>query len=160
MKIYCARHGHAEMTPDQNGNRRLTEQGEREMTKVAEYLAYRDFHVSHVMHSEKYRTKQTAEILAQKIAKDVIPEESPLLSPDADIAPLIGELQHWNDNTLLVGHMPFISFLISALVTGKESVELVRFSPGTMVCVERLEGKRWIIDWILRPDLVPDKFSV
>ncbi len=158
MKIYCARHGHAELAPNQQGDRELSEQGRREVTKVAGYLASRGVHATHVMHSEKCRTRQTAGILAQKIASETTPEESLLLSAEAEVAPLVHEVQQWNDNTLLVGHMPFVSFFVSALVMGKETVELVRFSPGTLVCLERQEGHRWIIDWILRPDLVPDDF--
>lgn len=156
MKIYCVRHGHAELTPDKNGDRPLTARGRQEIERIANYLASRDFHVSHVMHSEKCRARQTAEILAQKIAADTSIQESLLLSPDASIEPLLEELQHWDDHTLLVGHMPCISFLVSKLVVGSDKHDLVCFTPGTVVCLERLEGRRWIISWILRAELITD----
>ena len=155
MEIYCARHGHAELAPDQQGNRQLTEEGRSELEKLANYLKYRDFQVSHVLHSEKCRTRQTAEILTQQVAPELKLEESSLLSPDTSIDLLLDKIQHWSDNTLLVGHMPFISLLVSQLVAGNTKRDLLCFTPGTMVCLERHEGQRWIINWILRPELVP-----
>lgn len=158
MKIYCVRHGHAELTPDASGERPLTPEGIQELKKVANYLAFRGFHVSHVMHSEKLRAKQTAEILAKRVATATKPEESLLLSPDALISTLADLIRDWHDDTLLVGHMPNIALLVSLLVIGDESQDLVLFTPGTIVCLERYENQHWIIDWIVRPELVPDRF--
>ncbi len=159
MKIYCVRHGHAESNPNAEGQRSLTQQGRDEVTKVANYLSHRGFHVSHVLHSEHQRAIQTAQILAMKIAGETEPETSPLLGPECSILPLIEQLQDWDDDTMVVGHMPFISFLVSALVVGDENYNLVRFMPATVVCLERYESQRWIINWIVRPDLVHDKFA-
>ncbi|OGO92764.1 MAG: phosphohistidine phosphatase SixA [Coxiella sp. RIFCSPHIGHO2_12_FULL_42_15] len=158
MKIYCVRHGHAEALPDASGDRPLTLEGTRELKKVANYLAYRGFHVLHVMHSDKLRSKQTAEILAKRVANETEPEESLLLSPDEPVFELANLIRQWHDDTLLVGHMPNIASLVSELVIGDESKDLVLFSPGTIVCLERHENQNWIINWIVRPELVPDRF--
>lgn len=158
MKIYCVRHGHAETIPDASGERPLTEQGVAEVSKVAGYLAFRGFHVSHVLQSNILRAKQTAQILAEKIAADTTPNISDLLAPESSILPIYEAVQEWADDTMLVGHMPFLSLLVSALVVGDENYNLVRFTPGTVVCLERYEDKHWIINWVVRPDLVDDKF--
>lgn len=158
MKIYCVRHGHAELEADANGERQLSSQGIAEVSKVANYLLYRGVHISHVMHSNKQRAIDTAKILTEKLAGEVQPEETALLLPESPISPLVEQIMNWDDDTLLVGHMPFISLLVSRLVVGNDMCNLVRFTPGTVVCLERYEGTNWIINWIVRPDLVPDKF--
>lgn len=159
MKIYCVRHGHAEPLPDATGDRPLTEEGVEELKKVANYLALRGFHVSHVLHSEKLRAKHTAAILANKIATNTQPEQTSLLSPDHSIDELVDKIRGWHDDTLLVGHMPNISTLVSQLVTGDPHQDLVLYTPGTIVCLERNQSQHWIISWILRPSLVPERYS-
>ena len=159
MKIYCVRHGHAEPLADATGDRPLTQDGIDELKKVANYLAFRGFHVSHVMHSEKQRSKQTAEILAKQIATDTTPELCLLLSPDEPVDELVARIRTWHDDTLLVGHMPNISSLVSALVIGDQAQDLILFTPGTIVCLERNENQSWIINWIVRPELVSNRFK-
>ncbi len=156
MKIFCVRHGHAALTPDENGVRPLTEQGIAEVSKVAGYLGMRGMHVSHVMHSDKQRAISTAEILAAKVSTAQHLEETDWLSPSSSIDTMIEHIQTWNDDTMLVGHMPYMSQLISKLVVNDDAFNIVRFTPGTVVCVERYEGSKWILNWVLRPDLVPD----
>jgi phosphohistidine phosphatase len=156
MKLYCVRHGHAALTPDHQGERPLTEQGLIEVGRVASYLAMRGMHVSHVMHSNKQRAVRTAQMLAAKISTAQHLEETDLLAPSCSVDALVEQVQTWNDDTMLVGHMPYMSQLISALVVGDDAFNIVRFTPGTIVCVERYEGAHWILNWVLRPDLLPD----
>ena len=113
--------------------------------------------MAHVMHSGKLRAKQTAEIMAKAIANGQMIEECRLLRSEHPVAPIIELIQHWNDDTMLVGHMPFMSQLVGALVIGDESHDLVRFPTSTVVCLDRYEHQRWILDWVVRPDLVPDQ---
>lgn len=154
MKIYCVRHGHAESMPNPAGERPLTEHGVQEITRIANHLANCGVHISHVMHSDKERTTQTATILAKSVAENTELESSPLLAPSESVESVLELIEDWHDDTMLVGHMPYISQLVSVLVTGSEAETLVRFTPGTVVCLERYEGKRWIINWMLRPDIV------
>lgn len=158
MKLFCVRHGHAEQLPDKNGEYPLTAQGREEVTKVAKYLAHRGMHVSHVMHSGKLRAHQTAEIFSKILGGGAL-EICPFLNPEHDIDPLLALIQEWHDDTLLVGHMPFMSQLVSTLLVADESYDIVRFPPGTIVCLDRFENHRWILDWILRPDLVPNQWG-
>ncbi|WP_423062863.1 phosphohistidine phosphatase SixA [Candidiatus Paracoxiella cheracis] len=156
MKLYCVRHGHAESEPDTKGERPLNEQGKQEVAKVAEYLAHRGVHVSHIMHSGKLRAEQTALILANAVMNGQSVEATDLLEPSRAVTPLVEILQNWHDDTMLVGHMPFMSQLVSALILNDDGYNIVRFPPGTIVCLEQYEH-RWILNWILRPDLLPDE---
>lgn len=158
MKLYCVRHGHAEKVATRDGERPLTEQGREEVSKVANYLAYRKVHVSHIMYSSKLRAKETADILSNVIAMGSVTEQYDLLECDRSVTPLVEMIQSWDDDTMLVGHMPFMPKLISALILGNDSYNILCFPPGTVVCLERYENHRWILSWVLQPDLVPDRF--
>ena len=155
MKLYCARHGHAEQSPDQYGERPLSLEGIKEISKVAAYLKHQLINITHVKYSGKLRTQQSAVILADAVANEQALEASELLGIDYPTIPLIESIQQWHDDTMLVGHMPFMSQLVSALILGNDSYDIVRFYPGTIVCLEQLEG-RWILNWMLHPSLVPD----
>ena len=143
MKLYCVRHGHADNIPNASGDYPLTAEGREEVSRVAAYLARRGVHVSHVMHSGKLRAQQSAEIMAKAIAVGQPIEESALLCAERPVAPLIEMVQHWNDDTLLVGHLPFMPQLVSELLIGDENHDLVRFPPGAVVCLDRYEHYRF-----------------
>lgn len=157
MKLFCVRHGHAEQIPNPAGERPLTCEGVDELRKVATYLKQRGVHVVHLMHSGKLRAEQSAEILASVLAEGQNIEVCPLLGCNQPTAHIIDLIQEWHDDTMLVGHMPFMSQLVSALILGNDSCNILRFPPGTVVCLERLENHLWILDWVVRPDLVPDR---
>ena len=155
MKLYCVRHGQAENLPDASGDRPLTPEGKMEIEKVALYLEKRGVTVSHLMHSSKLRAQQTAEYFAKSLLSDHNQSEvSKLLEPDASVTVLVSHIQTWNEDTMLVGHMPFVSELVSRLLVGNQSFDLVCFTPGTVVCLEQIEGGQWILSWILRPELI------
>lgn len=158
MKLYCVRHGQAEQLPNKNGERPLTKEGVEEINRVAAYLAHRDMLSVHVMHSGKLRAQQSAIILAKAVVKDHSVEVCELLRSDHPTTLLIDRIQEWHDDTLLVGHMPFMSQLVSALILGNDYPDILRFSPATVVCLERFSN-RWILDWILHPDLVPEQME-
>ncbi|QTS83742.1 phosphohistidine phosphatase SixA [Coxiella endosymbiont of Amblyomma nuttalli] len=158
MKLYCVRHGHAEQLPNKSGERPLTQKGIEEINRIATYLAYRDVHAIHVMHSGKLRAQQSAVILAEAVAKNQLIEVCELLGSDHQIALLIDRVQEWHDDTLLVGHMPCMSQLVNTLILGDDYPDILRFTPATVVCLEQFEN-RWILNWVLRPDLVPHQMK-
>jgi len=154
MKIYIMRHGHAEQMPNSQGQRPLVSNGIAELEKLAHFLEKTQ--VSHVMHSEKLRAKQTAEIMAKVMAPEHTLATNKLLNPEKDIDDIVSHIREWHEDTLLVSHMPFVSQLVSELVTGEQRFDVVRFTPGTIVCLERCNGHdRWVINWVLRANLLP-----
>ena len=156
MKLYCMRHGHTEQFSNPQGERPLSLKGIEETNKMAVYLQRRGVYVLHIKHSGKLRAYQSAAILAGAVSNDDrVLEECQLLRENHSITLLKDLIQEWHDDTILVGHMPFISQLVSVLVLGDDSHHIVCFPPGTIVCLERFEN-RWILNWILRPDLVVD----
>ena len=106
------------------------------------------------MHSNKLRAVQTAQVFASDISTDAQREVTDSLLPNADISTIIDAISDWDDDTLIVGHMPYLSHFVSELLVGSDTHNIVRFTPATVVCLERYEHAKWILNWVLRPDLV------
>ncbi len=68
---------------------------------------------------------------------------------------LFAAIDGWTEDTIIVGHLPFMSTLASRLVTGDEDETVVHFKPGSVACIERGEnGDGWTVPWFLRPELL------
>lgn len=154
MKLYIMRHGHAEALPDAQGHRHLSSQGCAELEKLAALLHKHQAHVAQIVHSAKTRARETAEMMARGLSPDHPLEQNDFLNPTADLDELVTHLTQWQDDTLLVGHMPFISELVGQLVTKNPRCDLLRFTPGTLVCLESYDVERWMISWIIRPEMI------
>ena len=57
------------------------------------------------------------------------------------------------DNTMLVGHLPFMEKLATFLVTGSaDRPSVLKFQNGGIVCVERdADTKNWFVKWTILP---------
>jgi len=155
MKLYCVRHGEA-ASAECDAERPLTEQGVNDVTRVAAYLARCDVNVAHVMHSTKLRAKQTASILSEALMPSQLTECESILDEQNAIEPMVEMIKTWTDDTMLVGHLPFMPRLVSALVIGDaKNYPIVNYPPGTVVCLDLYDQNRWIINWILGPQWVP-----
>lgn len=152
MKIYLARHGEA-LNPDINPEKPLSPQGYEEVEKIARYLAKRSFPLSRVLHSQKLRAKQTAEIFGDYLAPSAKLEEHRNLNPNDRIDAIATLVEAEDEDLMVVGHLPFLSKLIGYLVIGDEDQVLVNFQAGTVACLEAIDGN-WIIRWVIGPDQV------
>lgn len=156
MKVYCVRHGEAQ-SPDVDPERSLTENGRRDIVKIANFLSQNHIEIEHVMHSPKARAKQTAQILAEQVKPHDITECDSILSPEADIQAVLEMIKAWTEDTMIVGHLPFMDKLVAALMTNNEDYyPLVSYSPGTIVCLEYYEDGRWVIKWLMSPSSLAD----
>jgi phosphohistidine phosphatase len=152
MKLYCMRHCDA-LSSDIDPECSLTDQGIQDAHKVADYLQHQHIHIPHVMHSGVKRAVQTADIIAEVCGAEKVVESPQLLADLADVGPMVDMLESCGQSTLLVGHMPFMSKLVAALVMDiSDNAQLITFPPGTMACVKRFEGNLWMIDWVLKPE--------
>jgi len=157
MNLYCVRHGEAECA-EVNPDRPLTENGRQEVERVANYLSDHDVKVAHVMHSTKLRAKQTAEIFAEAMMPGHVTECDSILDEDANVRAVMDMIPTWSDDTLIVGHLPFMPKLISGLVIGDPDVyPIVNYPPSGIVCLQHFDHQRWIIQWILNPSLVSER---
>lgn len=110
--------------------------------------------VTQVFHSGKTRARQTAELLAVKLAAGTPVEQMAGLAPDDPVAPVAQRFLGEREDTLVVGHLPFMARLVSRMVSGTEDPVVVAYRPGSVVCLEPADGIYWRLQWMIRPDLL------
>jgi len=153
MKLYLVQHGDAcakEINPD----RPLTEQGEADIELLARFLKRAGISVDRVIHSGKLRALQTADRLAKAIAPGVELETSGIINPNDNPKAFDWQRESWNKNTLIVGHLPFMTKLVSHLLIQDENMLITAYRPGSIICVEHQNEAQWQINWMIRPELL------
>jgi len=152
MKIYLARHGEA-IPKEVDSECPLSEKGSKDLERMISFLLPRHLQVDFFFHSGKLRAEQTAELLSKGIYCTRGVEARSGLNPLDLVAPIANEINQFENDLALVGHMPFLGKLLSKLVIDYEKADLILFQPATLVCLENREGGGWIVKWVLSPDL-------
>ena len=153
MKLYLMQHGDA--LPEQvNPDRPLSVRGLEDVRRLAEFVKRSGIKVQRVHHSGKTRARETAEIVGARIASGVKIEATAGLNPNDSVEPWAKEINNWQEDLLLVGHMPFMGRMAAYLLSGNGGSQFVAFEPGSMLCLERDESGHWAVAWMIRPDLL------
>jgi len=152
MKLYLVQHAEA-LPKDVDPARPLSQRGRADAQQVADLLARAGLRVARVLHSGKKRAQQTAELLAVGALPGGKPEPTSGLNPNDPTDELAARASQWDDDTMVVGHLPYMARLASCLLTGDETSCLVAFTPGTVLCLEQAERGRWCLAWMIRPEL-------
>jgi phosphohistidine phosphatase len=151
MRLYLFQHGES-LEKEEDAHRALSEAGVADVERMAAFLARAGVKASRVLHSGKTRARQTAEIVAQSMTDTTL---HPLfgIDPLDDVLPIADIVEDWNEDTAIVGHLPFMARLVSYLTVGDPKSEITAYEPGSVVCLERGEHG-WEIEWMLRPSLL------
>jgi phosphohistidine phosphatase len=155
MKLYLVQHGEA-VSGQEDPARPLSEQGLQDVQVMAAFLGAAGIRVARVWHSGKRRAEQTAEILARAVLSGGRAEAVEGISPNDSVSEFATDADVWEEDTLVVGHLPFMSRLVSLLTTGETDTEVVQYQPGSVVYLERLDAEQWVIAGMLRPGLLPE----
>jgi len=155
MKLYLVQHGDA-VSKEVDPERPLSEQGEADVARVASSLGRAKVRVPRVFHSGKTRAEQTAKMLADTIEPGAGPQLIAGIGPNDPTDAFLQQVKDWTEETMIVGHLPFMAKLVSRLVIGDDEPPLITYRPGSVVCVERSEDGRWSIAWMLRPELLDE----
>ena len=147
--LFLVRHGKA-MSESQDSSRPLSSQGIKELEKMAKYISAQNIQIDEILHSNKLRARQTAEILSKHIGPAKGLREAGGLSPMDDPQPWMDELTVSKDKLMLVGHLPFMSRLASLLLTRRMNSPCIVFYPGT-VAAFRNSGGDWAVEWVMPP---------
>lgn len=157
MKLYLAQHGEA-VAKDVDPGRPLSQKGELDVRRMAEFLKRHGVTVDNIWHSGKMRAHQTAEILGEALLLRGEVEASGGINPDDAVEDFSITVHQLKGNALVVGHLPFMSRMVSYLVTGNQDRDVVAYKPGSVVCLAQDPDRSWHIQWMLRPDLLgPNK---
>lgn len=150
--LYIVRHGQA-ASGQEHPERPLTEKGRADVTKLAEFLKPMNISVDAVWHSGKTRAEQTAEILASAVHGKIDITKRKDLSPDGPVEDIAAELSASDKNIMIVGHLPFVTRLLSYLTIGKED-EAAGFNESALACLERDHGGKWWLTWMVHPGML------
>ncbi len=153
MKLYLVQHAKA-ASKQADPQRPLTEDGCRDIQKIAAFIKPLKLSVDLLWHSGKKRAVQTAEALAEVIEIKEAEVAHDGLAPNDDVTVLRDELASARQDVMIVGHLPFLSKLASLLLAGSESAGTVAFKQGGIVCLGCSETNQWQIDWMVTPELL------
>jgi phosphohistidine phosphatase len=151
MYCYLMQHGEAK-TESEDSARSLSERGREEVRLVALHAAAAGVQVAEILHSGKLRALQTAKILADYLRPPRGTREIEGLGPNDDPKKARADLAAASEPLMIVGHLPHLSHLASALILGEPKTDLIRFRTGAMVCLARTEGA-FRLEWLLTPEL-------
>lgn len=150
MRIYLVQHAIAvpkdENTPDPG----LSEKGRQDLNRIGEVARGYGVFVRRMRHSPLQRATETAILFSEWLQPpEGIRAESGLLPKD----PVSGWVDAIQDHDMIIGHLPFLSRLLSRFLTGKEDTDLFRFQNAGIVCLEKQEAADWQISWTLMPQI-------
>jgi phosphohistidine phosphatase len=144
MRLSLLRHGIAvergSSGDEDDGERSLTAKGERRLRRSAEGMLALGLTYDLILSSSYLRARQTADIVAQILKAAVGVHVSDALTPAGRPRQLIESLHtdyHERQHVLLVGHEPYLSRLISTLLTGGPNLPVVMKKGG--LCTLQVE---------------------
>jgi phosphohistidine phosphatase len=151
MRLLLLQHGDA-LDESVDPRRPLSARGRDDVERMTEFLARAGASVRRVCESGKLRARQSAEIVAARLAPGVTIETAVGLNPNDAVEPWIEIVNGMSEDMLLVGHMPFLGrFLARLLASG--APPFVSFMPGSLACLER-RAEAWSLEWMVRPELL------
>ena len=154
MNLYLVRHGQPK-AKEEDSQRPLSGLGRADIQKVAAFLGERGtVQVSRILHSGKLRARQTAEALAECLKATGSVSETNGLAPLDDPTVWAGRLAEFDEDLILVGHLPHMGKLAALLLTDNAEQPVIRFQMGGVVCLERDEEDRWSLRWMVVPELL------
>ena len=158
MNLFSLRHAKAfprgsRFRPD--SKRPLTNEGEKKMRDVARGIKKMGLTFDLILTSPYARALRTAEILAEVhhskkmfVTNNLVPEAKP-----KEVIQEINENFGSLENVCLVGHEPFLSGMISLLLTGASEMAIDFKKAGLChLTVANLQpGKCATLNWLLKP---------
>ncbi len=155
MLLYIARHGLA-TTKDEHPDCPLSKIGRRDIARIASFLARSRPTIKRIIHSGKTRAAQTALIYAETLGPGRFVEEATEgLSPNDPTGPMVRALASWNEDTMLVSHLPLVGKLAARLVNGDEGQSFIDFQAGSVACLKKpTDSENWTLAWAISPGLL------
>ena len=160
MNLYILRHGlaaeRAASRHAKDSDRPLTPKGKRKLWRTVRTMEGLGIRFDLILSSPYLRARQTAEIVAEGFGAEKHLRLSDALEPDGDVEKLIELLDSIRpapEDVLLVGHEPYLSGLVSLLVTGQSGLSMALKKGGLCrLSVESLDpGRCASLEWLLTP---------
>ena len=161
MNLFFLRHGIAvdrdpQSFPD-DSRRPLTLKGEDRVRLVCDAIQALELSFDRILASPFLRSRQTAEIVAGSLGLRRALEFRDELTPAGDPKALlrfVNRISPRPENLLLVGHEPYLSGLLSLLISGHEDavIDLKKNGLAKIEVAQRLKfGRCATLNWLLTP---------
>ncbi len=161
MELYILRHAIAEDPAPRkfksDSLRPLTDEGRKKMKSIASGLLKLGFSFDVILSSPYVRTKQTADIVSDvfKTKKKPVLTEN-LASSGGDPKRLIAEINKnysSSGSILLVGHEPYLSGLVSVLISGSSncSINMKKAGLAKLTADHLKYGQCATLEWLMTP---------
>lgn len=160
MDLYILRHAIAVNREDasypRDSERPLTAKGIAKLRKVIRGIKTLGLSFDLILTSPYVRALETAELVAAELGVGTRVERTPHLSPDGDPRALIDLMRSRRGahaSVLVVGHEPYLSGLISVLVSGDEQATIIMKKAGLCKLVAQAlrYGRCASLEWLLTP---------
>ena len=152
MALYLVQHGKS-FSKDQDPEQGLTETGIDEVQLIAEVAKGYRVPVGTIFHSGKKRALQTAELFSTALQSSGDIREVKGIKPLDEVQAFAATLVN-GDNSMVVGHLPFMEKLTSFLVAGSSERTVFKFQNGGIVCLDQDSNSgTWFIKWTLMPSI-------
>jgi phosphohistidine phosphatase len=160
MDLYILRHAIAgernASTPGGDSQRPLTVEGADKMLRIARGMKASGLSFDLILSSPSLRAKQTAEIVVNVFGHAKSLKFSSALAADGNPQELVSELRRDHrkrKSVLLVGHEPYLSRLISLLISGSTSLPITLKKGG--LCKLSIDALRYgrcaSLEYLLTP---------
>ncbi|MDA4122672.1 MAG: phosphohistidine phosphatase SixA [Thaumarchaeota archaeon] len=158
MELIILRHGEAGTRipmASQDSERALTVEGRREVEEIAKSLKQLNVEVHHIVTSPLTRSLETAQIVAKELNKSKDLESWDELKPEGERLQLFKRLSKLREDSsvLIVGHEPYLSMLLSDLISGNPRGRISLKKAGmAKVTIDSLTPKAsGELKWLLTP---------
>lgn len=151
MRCYLVRHGEAK-SEQEDPAKPLSDRGREEVKRVARHAVASGVEVAEIRYSTRLRARQTAEILAMHFSPRHGIREAEGLAPGDEPERARIELETAEEPLMLVGHLPHLNRLASALLLGSPERDIIRLEMGAIVCLDKTDADFRLV-WILTPEL-------
>jgi phosphohistidine phosphatase len=160
MELFILRHGIAtERGKEFRGSdaqRPLTSKGRQKMRRIAKAMRALELSFDLILSSPLLRARQTADIVAEELKLVEQRKFSSHLAPEGDPRDLIRDLKRLHRGSkkvLLVGHEPYLSNLLGALLAGQPIIDINLKKGG--LCLLRIDslqnGRCATLEWLMTP---------
>ena len=160
MELYILRHAIA-VPRETEGFRRdsdrpLTAAGSRKLRRVVRGMKVLGLSFDLILTSPYLRALQTAEIVANEMGAEKKLEQTSHLAPDGDpraLIHLVASRCTARESVLVVGHEPYLSELISVLVSGstRPAINMKKAGLCKLIAEELRFGRCASLEWLLAP---------
>ncbi len=152
MFLYLVQHAESEKNEKDN-SRGITGIGRAATLKIALNLKRMNPDIHVIWHSGKKRALETAEIIGEELGCPNRIMEHTNLAPTDLVEPVFSIMKKNHKNILIVGHLPYLTRLVSMLIIGNQEKSLVKFVNSGIVCLENTNDG-WLLRWAMTPEMI------